>query len=119
MNNMQVLEAFSRLKSLRQNMPKSYSVDMKFVDEFHKILDLLERNSGTNLQNFRIPDTEIRPIPAGGNYLTGEIEYTDEPYCDRDFFAMKVDGVLTMFELLIESPGSRDKRTIGFRPPSE
>jgi hypothetical protein len=116
MSNMQVIEAYSRLKSLRQNVPTG-SIETKFVEEFHQILELLEGASGTTLENFRIPASEIRPIVTGGNYLTGEQRYSNKPYCDYHFFVMKVDGVLTMFELLVsQGQGSSGKTTIGFKP---
>jgi hypothetical protein len=61
MNDFRLFEAYSRLKSLRQNGPAD-SIRAQFVTEFHQILDLLEQNSGADLKNFRIPASEIRPI---------------------------------------------------------
>ena len=115
MSSMEILEAYSRLKSLRQNVP-AHRVDTAFANEYHQILDLPAKTSGTDLANFRIPPSEVRPIVTGGNYLTGETHYSAESFCDRDFFLMKVDGVLTMFELLINQ-GSGSKPAIGFNPP--
>lgn len=115
MADLKTLEAFSRLKSLRQNVPNR-DVDTKFVDEFHQVLDLLETTASIELKSFRIPASEVRPVITGGNYLTGETRYSDRPYCDYAFFVMKVDAVLTMFELLINE-GSGGKPAIGFKPP--
>ena len=117
MNNLELFEAYSRLKSLRQNVPNG-PIRTQFVDEFHQILDSLEEASGTDLRNFRIPASEIRPVITGSNYVTRETYYSDKPYCDYNFFVMKVDGVLTMFELFVSS-SSGAKTPIGFRPPGK
>jgi hypothetical protein len=116
MTNIELLEAYARLKSLRANVPQ-HRVNATFVSEFHEILDLLAKVSGVSLANFRIPPAEVRPLATGGNYLTGETHYSAESYCDRNFFVMKVDGVLTMFELFMNQ-GSADKPVIGFKPRS-
>lgn len=115
MSEMAILEAYARLKSLRQNVP-GYDVEVRFVNEFHQILDLLQEGTGVNLGNFRIPASEMRPIVVAGNYLDGSVEYTDEPFCNNAYFLTKVDGVLNMFEVLL-APSSGTKRSIGFKPP--
>ena len=115
MSNMQTVEAYSRLKALRQNVPDQ-PVAVPYITEFHQILDLLEKASGVSLQGFRIPQSEVRPVDVGGNYLSGDTYYSRDPYCDRSFFLMKVDGVLSMFEILLSTPSSA-KAPIGFRGP--
>lgn len=112
---MSVLEAYARLKSLRQNVPSPY-VEQKYVEEFHACLDLLERASDGPLSGFRVPASEVRPVCVAGSYLSGDIEYSDEPYCDHSFFLMKLDAVITMFELL-QSSAASSKGPIGFNPP--
>lgn len=115
MNGSQLLEAYSRLKSLRQNVPEN-DVHEKFVAEYHQILALLEQASGANLENFRLPAGEIRRVVVSGNFLTGEKHYSQDLYCDHNFFVMKVDAVLMMFEVMLTvGPGS--KSPIGFKPP--
>ena len=111
-----VLEAYVRLKALRQNLP-DHDVEMRFVNEFHQILDLLQASSGANLDSFRIPPGELKPIMVAGNYLDGSAEYTDENFCNHSFFVMKVDGVLMYFELL-QASRAESKPVIGFKPPS-
>jgi len=115
MSNIEILEAYSRLKSLRQNVPP-HRINTMLVSEFHGILDLLEKVSGVALDNFRIPAPEVHPIATGGNYLTGETYYSAESFCDKNFFVMKVDGVLTMFELLMNQDAG-ERPAIGFKPP--
>ncbi len=114
MDNIKIIEAYSRLKSLRENIP-THKVPNKFVTEFHSILDLLEQKSGANLENFRIPADEVRPVLSSLNYLTKEKKYSKEHYCDHSFFKMKVEAVLMMFDMLISS-SSGSKPPIGFSP---
>lgn len=107
-----IIEAYSRLKSLRKNAPDP-EVETKFVTEFHGILDLLENGGIISLSRFRVPASELRPLGIGGSYETGETYYSDEQYCDAVFFRMKVDGVLTMFEVLL-APAPPESARIGF-----
>ena len=69
-----------------------------------------------NLRGFRIPQPEVRPVGVGGNYMSGEVYYSKDSFCDRSFFLMKVDGVLNMFDVLLSTPPS-GKAPIGFRGP--
>jgi hypothetical protein len=72
--------------------------------------------SGATLDNFRISADEIQPIVVSRNYLDDSVEYSRDRYCDHNFFLMKVDGVLMMFEVLL-SPAEAQKAPIGFKPP--
>jgi hypothetical protein len=102
MNDIALAEAYARLTSLRQNAPSPY-VEVKYVDEFHQIVDLLERATGAKLQRFRIPENEVRPVSVAGNYLDGSEEYSRESYCDHPFFTMKIDSIRIMFEMIVGS----------------
>jgi hypothetical protein len=101
---------------LKEHVPGPY-VHPKYVEEFHQVLDLLENASQASLENFRIPATEIKPMIAGMS-RRGGATYTTEPYCERALFEMRVDGVLTMFELLMNSTGN-PKGSIGFSTPKK
>ena len=113
MAQVEIIEAYSRLKALKEHVPGPY-VHPKYVAEFHDIMDLLEKASGARLANFRIPGTEVKPVITSVR-RGGGATYSDEPYCERAFFEMKVDGVLTMFEFLVTS-GPGTKGPIGFNP---
>ncbi len=99
MSQDQLAQAYARLKAMKDNLPKSYEVDRKYIVEFHQILDLLQSASGSDLKNFRISDSEIHPQVSGGNYITGETHYSGLQVCDRNYFAMKVDAVLGYFTI--------------------
>jgi hypothetical protein len=110
-----IIEAYSRLKALKDNVPDPY-VHYKYVVEFHQILDLLEQASGTELVRFRIPDWEVKRVVTSQSYIGDDPPtYSDESYAESPFFRMRVDGVLTMFDLLTGSqPGTRPP--VGFNP---
>lgn len=61
-----LVEAYARLKSLRQNLPGAEQpVPLHCVAEYHPVLDLLE-SAHFNLQGFRIPQSEVRPVEVDG-----------------------------------------------------
>lgn len=103
-------QAYARLSALKTNLPETYTVEQKYVSEFHSILQVLERVSQCDLGSFRVPPEEVKPRWAGGNTLTGETWYTDEPECERSFLMMKIDGVLTFFSIV----ASPQKISVGF-----
>lgn len=114
MTEVAIIEAYARLKALKEHVPGPH-VDPKYVAEFHQVLDLLEQASGVSLASFRIPASEIKPVITSVR-RGGGATYSKEPYCDRSLFDMRVDGVLTMFELITASSGAGPKPPIGFHP---
>ena len=114
MTQVKIIEAYSRLKALKEHVPGPF-VDTKYVREFHLILDPLEESSGTSLATFKIPETEIKRVITSVR-RGREATYSKEPHCERAFFDMRLDGVLTMFELLLNA-GAGSKGAIGFKPP--
>lgn len=114
MGQVAIIEAYSRLKALKSNVPDPY-VHYKYVVEFHQILDLLEQASGADLVRFRIPEWEVKRVVTSESYIGEGRTYSDESYAEASFFRMRVDGVLTMFDLLTGSqPGTRPP--VGFNP---
>ena len=112
MSQDQLAQAYARLKSLKDNLPKTFEVDQKYVAEYHQILDTLQAVSGSDLKSFRVSPNEIHPETSGGNYITGEVHYSGRQVCERNYLAMKVDGVLGFFEIKT----SPKKKEFGFKP---
>lgn len=100
-------QAYSLLVALKNNLPNNVTVDEKYVDQFHTILDVLEKDSGQNLDAFRVPGSELRHRATGKNEFTG-VTYTETPEVDRPFLMMKIDAILGFFT--IES----ERKAIGF-----
>ena len=102
--------AFATLSSLRQNLPENYRLHEKYIIEYHKIIDDL-RDQKIDLDEFRIPEREVKPILVQSNYLTEESEYSRERYVEKAYFLMKLDALLGYFTLTIDDKKPR----IGFK----
>lgn len=114
MTQLAIIEAYSRLTALREHAPAD--VGAEYVTEFHEILEMLEQAAGLSLESFRIPGNMMQPVKVGGSYITGKWEYSEEAYCDRGYFLMRVDGALKMFELLGgKGPSAPEPPRIGFQ----
>ncbi len=92
----------SRLTSLKNNLPKSLSTEEKYVREYHDILGGLEKNSGENLSEFKVPDSDAYRDSDSG-----------ERFYDRHFLSMKIDAVLGYFTILLQPV--EIKNELGFR----
>jgi len=109
-NQTEINQAYSRLGSLKTNLPEGFYADQTYVEEFHSILAILQKESGHDLTPLRVPGSEIQQEVSGGNYMTGEVNYTGRMVCHRNYLMMRIDGVLGFFTL------SSSKATVGFRP---
>jgi hypothetical protein len=92
LSEMNVRRAYSRLMALKNNLPGSVTVDEKYVQQFDSILDTLEKESGQNLDAFRVSGAELRHRMTSKNTLTGEVGYSESPECHRPFLMMKIDA---------------------------
>lgn len=106
-----LLKLLARLTALKNNLPK-WPIPKKYGDEFNLILDELGRISGENLGEFKLPASEIKPRVTSSNYLTGQVTYSSESFCDKDFLLMKIDGVLGYFTLSLQP--TKTVNQIGF-----
>ena len=104
---------YATLSSLRKNIDQmtEYSVEEKFVREFHTRLDKLA-GIGADVSEFRIPDSEVTPRITPSNTLTGT-SYSKEKYVQRSFILTKLDAILRYFEIIT----SKKPREIGYRTP--
>jgi hypothetical protein len=108
MSEMNVRQAYSLLMALKNNLPGSITVDEQYVQQFDGILDALEKESGQNLDAFRVSGAELRHRMTSKNTLTSEVAYSEGPECRRPFLMMKIDAVLGFFTLQAE------RKSIGF-----
>jgi hypothetical protein len=97
-----VMEVYARLKALRDNMPAYPSIESRYVEDFHQILGLLQKNTRFDLSRFKVSSNAVRP----NNSMKTRIHY------DRNFLMAKIEGLLNFFELQWSDPKPR----IGFRP---
>lgn len=104
----EVVKAYVLLSSLKQNIPTDFRVDQSWVGDFHSALQKIERATGVDLQEFRIPQEDLRREITGGNYLTGEVDYSGRMVVERTRLLLKVDAVLGYFQYQL-----KDKATKG------
>ncbi len=116
MDETKALEAYARLQGLKANMPQSHELDMKYVKEYHDVLNILESASEADLGGFRVPDSETPVRKTKGDYVTESSPYYHVQTCDRSVLMMKIDSFLTFFELYTAERKS-GKPSIGFNPP--
>ena len=111
--------AYAMLSALRQNISqiKDYSVEEKYVNEFHNVLDKLE-SVGIETTEFRIPDSLIEPrLRASwtGANGRGHSSYSKEKYVERSFILTKIDAILGYFKIIT----SEKPKKMGFSTPQD
>jgi len=109
--------AYATLTSIRQNishMGEYNSVGEVFVQEYLATLDKLS-GLGFDLAEYRIEDSLVRPrvviASSSGTFGHSRTSYSDAKYVQKSVLLMKLDAVLSYFEIITgEQP-----RRIGFR----
>ena len=106
--------AYAMLSSLRKNIAQLSGVEEKYVNEFHIVLDKLEKID-ISVSEFRIPDSMVKPKVTMSHITRGGAEhiYSDEKYVDKALILVKLDAILGYFEIITaEKP-----RKIGYHTP--
>jgi len=98
---------YARLKSLNDNLPNDGSVHQKYVFEYNDLLSEIETINKIDLSKFKIPDSELINNLIGVNFK-GSHKYSDYKVCDRNYFKMKIEGLLNLFYIV------ENKAQIGF-----
>lgn len=110
----ELIRLYCRLDALKKNLPASHSINEKYVQEYHAILDELSKTIQLSLEEFRIPNSEMKREFLGGNYITGEKHYSNDKVCERFFLLSKLEALLSYFQT---QHFSEEKPTIGFQVP--
>ena len=111
-----IMRAYARLKSLKGNLPKTTVLREKYVDEYSAVVSSLEK-AGYELSEFKIPSSEVKPRVTSSNYITGETTYSDYNTVERCYLLVKLDGLLSYFELHIAQVAEPDRTVLGFKQP--
>lgn len=85
--------AHARLTSLKGNLDDPM-IHEKYVSEYHQILSSLAE-TGIEVDEFKIPDSELKQSWASSNYITDEVEYNDYKEVEKTYFRYKLDAVLS------------------------
>jgi hypothetical protein len=107
-----IIRAYARLKGLRSNVDKLGWVEDTYANEYHSILDTLDK-TGINTTEFRVPASEIQrrvvlSSPSGNTY-------SDEKYVPKVLLLAKLDAILAYFEIITSDKPKR----VGFTPPNK
>ena len=109
-----IARAYARLVSLKSNLPGD-PVPETHVIEYHEALKHLE-DLAFDIGEFKIPSSMVKPIVTGGNYITGEVRYSDDKFVAHAYFKTKLDAVIGYFELKVQQRSNPEsQREIGFR----
>ena len=117
MDTKELLKALALLQAFRQNLPNG-SIEEDYVIEYHQILEAIQQQTGEELKDFFIPANKLEHEVAGtspptrGNHFRPQTHYTDERFCDLEFFRMKLDAAINYLNYLL--PAEPEKRSIGF-----
>jgi len=110
----ELIRAYSRLKAIKAHLPTFSSIREKYALEYHEVVDKLEKQ-GYRLSEFRVPEKEIKQKVASSNFMTGEVKYSKDKCIDRAYLLMKLDSLLSYFEIYIEQANTPDRKIIGFK----
>ncbi len=116
MDEILLRKALATLKSFADNFPKSEIIEEKYIEYYHQLLDDIARETGHDLDYFRIPDGELyeRNLEAGTHGGVDEIwepVYSEHRMCDRDVLLIKLRGSLNFMASFLDAPA---KRIIGY-----
>lgn len=99
------------MTALKANLPNDFNLSETWIREYNASVRQIANAFGTNLDEFKVSDDQLKRSIASGNYLTGEVKYRKGQFCERHFLLHKMDALLTYFTGL---QGGQD-RQIGFR----
>lgn len=109
--NDKIIRLYTRLNSLKQNLPQHSSIKEKYVREYHSAVQELESTTKLDLAEFKIANGEVKPLLASSNGITGEENYTGERFCDKSFLLTKLDALLSYFQIKYLT---KEKSIMGF-----
>jgi len=106
----EIKKSYATLVALKNNLPKNDNIQEKYVRIFNSEIERLTNLGFNDLKEFKVPESEIKPLLLGWNYITGgDKKYSQERYVDREFLLIKVDSVLGFFSV------HSSKEEIGFK----
>ncbi len=118
---MDLTQAYFLLKSLKDNIPDTHEIDEKWVSDFHKILDTVEKETDSDLTAFRVDASELfhpqtgasRAYARRGRIVPGIVHYSERNVIKGTRFMHKLDAILSYFQFK-QGSGESESR-IGFK----
>lgn len=112
-----ISRAYSFLLSLKNNIPQKFEVEEKWAIDFNLAIEKLETSLGMDLKDFKIDHVEFKKSVSGYNPPDpfsegkGEMFYRPGLWIERSRLMLKVDSILTYFQILNAPEGTK----IGFQ----
>jgi len=91
-NEMELQEAYVRLKALRSNLPDTGILEHHWVTGFHALVEMLANLAGADLRSFVVPDSAI--------------VHSSPLVYETRLVAAKMDALLELFEIWNADPNS-------------
>jgi hypothetical protein len=117
---MDLPQAYFLLESLKTHIPASYGVDPKWVGDYHKILDAIEKETNIDLSDFRIQQEDsyhpVTSVRLATRRAPGQVRRGSSVMVERARLLHKLDAVLSYFQFSGGS-ASAAKQSIGFKQP--
>jgi len=114
---MDLPQAYFLLKSLKENLP-NHEVGQKWVDDFHSILDTVEKETGADLSAFRVQQSDfyhpVVSVSRASRRGPGQVRRSSRTVVERTRLLHRVDAVLGYFQYT-QSSGDTPKQSIGFK----
>lgn len=96
-NQTEIKKSYANLSAIKKNCPDS--VGTKHVNFLNSEIERLIKIGFTCLEDFKIPESELRPRRISMSPIEDESNYSTEKYIDREFFLIKLDALLSFFEI--------------------
>ncbi|MBI3494937.1 hypothetical protein HY004_03080 [Candidatus Saccharibacteria bacterium] len=105
------IAAYSKLISMKNNLPDYVDVEESWVRQFHECLESISDILDGQVDEFKVPESDIKHQEYQISYNPVQTELSKDKFCDRSKLMVKIDAVLTYIQL--KSP-PEDKKQIGF-----
>jgi hypothetical protein len=104
----EINKSYSTLIALKNNLPTSKDVEEKYAKIYNTEVGRLTSLGFEDLEEFKIPEHEIRSVIVAYFPDADQTDYSKERYVDREFFLIKIDSILGFFSI------NSEKKEIGF-----
>lgn len=108
-------KVFAQLSALKANLPEGHHANEKYVSTYNSLVNDLSVGLGESLEEFSVPGNEIKQRVTSSNYLTKEVNYSKDKWCERSVLLMKLDSLLGYFTLKLQSTSQTPGNTLGFK----
>jgi len=106
----EIKKTYAFLISLKKNLPNGKQIKEKYAEIFNNEISRLINLGFTDMEEFKVPNSEIKNRVISYNYITGgDKTYSKDKYVDREILLFKLDAVLTFFDI------STPEKEIGFK----